>query len=151
MQTKVQEYLQAQREKKAEQERRVREKTLLKLGLWEPEYARSAADPDGEYPCKDEEGRRYRRVPIAVSDEEWAEIARYEEEGVLPGARRRNPVGRALWIAAMVLFIGGGTVGLLAAVDAGPLPVAVGIWVPAAVYGLVLLALSEIIRLLEKN
>lgn len=150
MQTKVEEYLKTQREKKAKQELLEREKTLLRLGLWEPEYPDSAAAPDGEYPCKDEEGRRYRRVPIAVSEEEWTEILRYEEEGLRPGSRRKNGVSRALWTAAMVFFIGGAVVGLLAAMDAGLLPVVVSIWGPAAVCGLVMLSLSEIIRLLDR-
>lgn len=149
MQIKVEEYLKGQQEKKAEQEARIREKTLLRLGLWEPEYAESAADPGEEYPCKDEDGCRYKKVPVTVSDEEWAEIVRYEEESVIPGAKRRNAVGRALWIAAMVFFIGGGILGLLA-IDSGFLPVVVSVWLPAAMYGLVMLALSEIIRLLDR-
>ena len=69
---------------------------------------------------------------------------------MIPSAQRKNRVAWVLWIAAMVLFIGGGIVGLLA-MSYGVIQAAVSIWLPGAMYGLVLLALSEIIRLMDKG
>lgn len=72
--------------------------------------------------------------------------------------KRENPVGRALRIVAMVLFIGGAVLGLamfwMTADYAGWLNAVIqmgAIWVNAAVYGGLLLGLSEIIRLLERR
>lgn len=76
MHAKVEEYLKSQREKAARKEAEEREKTLLRLGLWEPEYAPEDNPDSPRYPEKDGE-RRYRKVPVPVAEEEWAEIRRY--------------------------------------------------------------------------
>ena len=151
MHEKVAAYLEERRKKAAEQEAADREKRLIKLGLWEAEYAPEDQADSPAYPEKDEEGRRYQKVPIPVSEEEWAEIVRLDRDGVIPSAQRKNRVAWVLWIAAMVLFIGGGIVGLLLAMSYGVIQAAVSIWLPGAMYGFVLLALSEIIRLMDKG
>ncbi len=73
-------------------------------------------------------------------------------------AARENPISRLLRIVAMVLFIGGAVLGLamfwMTADYAGWLNAVIqmgAIWVNAAVYGGLLLGLSEIIRLLERR
>ena len=76
MHEKVAAYLKEQREKEAAAGSAARQETLLRLGLWEKEYA-----PEGEtnlalYKETDENGRSWRKVPIPVTDEEWAEIVR---------------------------------------------------------------------------
>ena len=71
---------------------------------------------------------------------------------------RENPISRVLRIVAMVLFMGGAVLGLamfwMSADYAGWLNAVIqmgAIWVNAAVYGGLLLGLSEIIRLLERR
>lgn len=73
-------------------------------------------------------------------------------------AARENLISRVLRIVAMVLFIGGAVLGLamfwMSADYAGWLNAVIqmgAIWVNAAVYGGLLLGLSEIIRLLERR
>lgn len=73
-------------------------------------------------------------------------------------AVRENLISRVLRIVAMVLFIGGAVLGLamfwMSADYAGWLNAVIqmgAIWVNAAVYGGLLLGLSEIIRLLERR
>ena len=74
MHEKVTAYLKEQREKEDAASSAARQETLLRLGLWEKEYA-----PEGEtnlaiYKETDENGRSWRKVPIPVTDEEWAQI-----------------------------------------------------------------------------
>ena len=80
-----------------------------------------------------------------------------EDEETTPAAGK-NLISRVLRIVAMVLFIGGAVLGLamfwMSADYAGWLNAVIqmgAIWVNAAVYGGLLLGLSEIIRLLERR
>ena len=80
-----------------------------------------------------------------------------EDEETTPAAGK-NLISRVLHIVAMVLFIGGAVLGLamfwMSADYAGWLNAVIqmgAIWVNAAVYGGLLLGLSEIIRLLERR
>lgn len=73
-------------------------------------------------------------------------------------ASGKNGVSRLLFIMAMVLFIGGAVLGLvmfwMSADYAGWLNAVIqmgAVWVNAAVFGGLLLGLSEIIRLLDRQ
>ena len=81
-----------------------------------------------------------------------------EEKEDLLAQLHENLISRVLRIVAMVLFIGGAVLGLamfwMSADYAGWLNAVIqmgAIWVNAAVYGGLLLGLSEIIRLLERR
>lgn len=173
MQEKVLAYLEEQRKKQEEKKtvaeqwaRQEQEEKLLKLGLWTPEYA-----PEGEetkeirnvYPLRDEEGRRYKKVVVPVTEEEWAAIqaaaaADSDVEKVKAfGERWRNPVSRILWRVALVFFVGGGILALLSMLLIGAMEgltsllSAIGIMVSAGMAGLALMAVAEIIQLLDKS
>ncbi|WP_295587436.1 hypothetical protein [uncultured Oscillibacter sp.] len=71
---------------------------------------------------------------------------------------KKNGVSRLLYIMALVLFIGGAVLGLavfwMTADYAGWLNAVIqmgAVWVNAAVFGGVLLGISEIIRLLDRH
>ncbi|MBQ8390330.1 MAG: hypothetical protein IJZ66_09340 [Oscillibacter sp.] len=50
-----------------------RREKLIRWGLWEKEYAPEGADLI-QYPCKDEDGRHWRKEAIEVTNEEWTLI-----------------------------------------------------------------------------
>ncbi|MBQ2997210.1 MAG: hypothetical protein IJE22_08285 [Oscillibacter sp.] len=50
-----------------------RREKLIRWGLWEKEYAPESADQI-QYPCKDEDGRHWRKKAIEVTEAEWALI-----------------------------------------------------------------------------
>lgn len=153
MQEKVEAYLERQREKELAR----RKKTLMKLGIcrriYMPEDARPTADMVREYPYEDE-GRRFRVEPVAVTDEEWAAIrsAKGEER------RRRNPVCRALWYLGIAVYALGLLLGLLAFYGmtvqgqyGTALLQMLGRWFFAGLLGTLVLGQSEIIRLLDRK
>lgn len=80
------------------------------------------------------------------------------EDEETPSAAGKNLISRVLRFLAMVLFIGGAVLGLavfwMTADYAGWLNAVIqmgAVWVNAAVFGGVLLGISEIIRLLDRH
>ena len=152
-------YLAEQREKRAAQAERARQAKLVELGLYSMEYLPEETETTTEllmeYPCRDEAGRRYKKVPLPVTEEEWAELCRYEPRARLAAARQTNPICRVLRLIAGIFYISGFVLGLLAAGYAATAGVnglfqMLSTWFSAAVSGTAFLALSEIIRLLDK-
>lgn len=92
MHEKVREYLEKERQGQSAADRREREETLLRLGLWEKEYAPEEVDDLSLYKETDDSGKLWRKVPIPVTDEEWAQIQHYA------GKKRVNKWSTALWI-----------------------------------------------------
>ena len=86
------------------------DETLIRLGLWEKEYA-SADDDTIQFPERDEDGRPWRKKAVCVTDEEWEHIQK--------AARRRNDnlfeellkVLAVLCCAAAVMQFFGGSLG----------------------------------------
>ena len=128
MHEKVAAYLKEQQEKEAAAGQAERRELLLRLGLWEKEYA-----PEGEtnlalYKETDENGRSWRKVPVPVTDEEWALIRRYD------GQKRFSKWGVALSVfgvgfyllAVHAFFNGGGLISLLIWAAGGTLLAATG-------------------------
>jgi len=157
MQEKVATYLEEQERKRLEKQQIAREKILMELGLQEKVY-QPEGEPDDyrKYPCMEPDGRRFRYVPVSVTEEEWEAIQRSRAEDDL-GKRWKNPVSKLLGTAARVFFIGGIVLGILMFLYvwiSGNLltgiMAAVDICAPAAMCWLVLLTLAEIIRLLDK-
>lgn len=86
-----------------------RDDTLLRLGLWEKEYA-----PDGgdevqnvtQFPQKDKDGRRWRKKAIEVTEEEWALIqsaAEKKKEGAIRTALKVTGVCCIVMIVLEIL------------------------------------------------
>lgn len=98
MHEKVREFLEKERQEQSAAERKEREEALLRLGLWEKEYEPEEGDGFSQYTETDENGRRWRKVPVPVTEEEWAEIRRYA------GRNRMNKWSLALWIFGGIFY-----------------------------------------------
>ena len=87
MHEKVAAYLAEQRRAAAAAEAQERERTLMDLDLYEAEYMPEGGEV-AEYPELDDTGRRWRKVAIPVTDEEWAQIQQYakKKDDTLVGA-----------------------------------------------------------------
>lgn len=128
MHEKVREYLEKERQGQSAADRREREETLLRLGLWEKEYAPEKADDLSLYKETDDSGKLWRKVPIPVTDEEWAQIQHYA------GKKRVNKWSTALWIfgglfyfvAVYAFFMDAGLLSMLVWAAGGTLFSAVG-------------------------
>lgn len=153
MHVRVKEYLekkeQEQEEKqklKEEERRRNQENHLFRLGIFEKVY--SEGDVSQEYPEYDHELKKaFMRVPIPVTDEEYAKICSYEEK---EECTRKYSIAQILTVIAWIIIIGGFLVGLGRANDTG-LPVSFFSSVIAAfLSGMSFLAFAEIIKLLQK-
>ncbi len=128
MHEKVAAYLKEQREREAAAGQAERQETLLRLGLWEKEYA-----PEGEtnlalYKETDENGRNWRKVPVPVTDEEWAQIRRYDgQKHFSKWGIALSAFGGAFYLLAVYAFLNGGGIGsLLIWAAGGTLLAAVG-------------------------
>lgn len=154
MHEKVAEYLARQRQK----ETAFREKKLVEMGLCQREYlpegTKQTQDVVLEYPYTEGE-RRYKVVAIPVTDEEWEEICAHTDRGPV---RRRNRVSQALWVFGILACIVGAGQGiwqfwyLRMRGDYGMALIQILIlWVSAGVQGTLLLGISEIIRLLDRQ
>ena len=128
MHEKVREYLEKERQGQSAADRREREETLLRLGLWEKEYAPEEAD---------DSGKLWRKVPIPVTDEEWAQIQHYA------GRNRMNKWSIALWIFSVIFY---GTAVYAFFVDAGLLSMLV--W---AAGGTLLSAVGKLFDMLDRR
>ena len=137
MHEKVREYLEKERQGQSAADRREREEILLRLGLWEKEYAPEEADDLSLYKETDDSGKLWRKVPIPVTDEEWAQIQHYA------GRNRMNKWSIALWIFSVIFY---GTAVYAFFMDAGLLSMLV--W---AAGGTLLSAVGKLIDTLDRH
>ena len=154
MHEKVAEYLTRQRQK----EQTVRQKKLVQMGLCEREYlpegTKQTQDVVQEYPYTEGE-RRYKLAAIPVTDEEWEEICAHANA---ESPRRRNPASRALWVFGFLAYALGAVQGIWQYRNLemyGDYVMALiqmlTLWISAGVQGTLLLGLSEVIRLLDRQ
>ena len=154
MYEKVAEYLEQQRQK----ELALRKKQLVEMGLCQREYlpegTRQTQDVVQEYPYTEGE-RRYKVAAIPVTDEEWAEICAHADT---KSGRRRNPVSRALWVFGILAYAVGIIQGIWQYQNfemygdyITALVQMLILWISAGIQGTLLLGLSEVIRLLDRQ
>lgn len=91
MHEKVREFLEKKRQGGEKSAAEAQAKTLIRLGLWEKEYAPEDRPDSPAYPERDGP-RRYRKVPVPVTEAEWAEIRKYA------GRSKANRLAAALQI-----------------------------------------------------
>ena len=154
MHEKVAEYLDRQRQK----ELALREKKLVEMGLCQREYlpegTKQTQDVVLEYPYTEGE-RRYKVAAIPVTDEEWEEICAHGDQGPV---RRRNRVSRALWVFGILAYVVGVIQGIWQyrnlEMYGDYIPALIQmlvLWISAGIQGTLLLGLSEVIRLLDRQ
>lgn len=139
--------LEAYLKNKWAEEQEERDLLLLKLGLYDKVYS-----PDNEpsaeyYDCEGEgeNARYFKRVPIEVTAEEYAEILKYNPKPVKP---YKNRVASLLTVFAWITYIGGFLIGIVSFFGDGSFVAGFVVWTYAFVGGSAALALSEVIRLL---
>lgn len=98
MHEKVREFLEQNRRGVEKAEAESREKAMIQLGLWEAEYAPEGSTDLLRYPERDGE-RPYRKVPVPVTEEEWAEIRRCAVQD------KANKVEIALRVLGVLCYI----------------------------------------------
>ena len=137
MHEKVRAFLEKAQQEQSAGERKERKEVLLRLGLWEREYEPEEGSGFSQYTETDENGRRWRKVPVPVTEEEWAEIRRYAERN------RINKWSIALWIFSVIFY---GTAVYAFLVDAGLLSMMV--W---AAGGTLLSAVGKLIDTMDRR
>ena len=152
MNEKVQKYLEEQKNKAKYDENNVRTKTLIEAGLYEKVYS-----PNNTYSDvynESEYGENnvliyFRKVPIEVTDEEFAEIKRYSE-----GEYDKNKIATLINIIAVfiiaVCFIAGIIVGNSVSRYEFDTLSALIYWIAGAIAGSMFFGFAEIINLLNK-
>ena len=126
---------------------------LLKLGLYEKEYV----DDDGftfglDYDS--EAGKYFKKVPIQISDEEYCQILKYEEQEKQQRNslyfEESNKISIIFKVIAWIVFVGGFIAGIVLGRDMyDDVSVLMLVyWVAAFVAGMTYYGIAEIIQLL---
>lgn len=163
MHAKVQVFLDSKKETEAEKYEKTKNETLLELGLYEKVYSDfdhySNSYPYVDWDDINKKDRYYKKVPIAVTDEEYKEIQKYtkKEETV-----DDNPVANVLTVIAWLIFLVGFLAGIILGTQEVPsgsyyrdtelefsFAVAFVYWGVAFISGTMFLGFAEIIKLLQ--
>lgn len=123
-----------------------RSKHLVELGLYEKVYSNSTTYSDEfPYPETDEKGaiiNYYKKLPIDITDEEYAEIKKYSHAY----SSGKNRIAVALTVIAWVIYIVGFVSGLI---NYGSPTDSLVYWCGALISGTTFLGFAEIIKLLN--
>lgn len=150
MHEKVREYIDRKENERLERKKESQRQHLIDLGLFETEYSKDEIRST-EYPCLDEKTYRYyKRIPLEVTDEEYAAICSYDkvDESVSPTG---NPIAKALKIVGWIIIIGGFIAGIVFANVYSEFNwgIAIAQWTQSIVSGLMFFGFAEIIKLLQ--
>ena len=168
MNEKVKDYLEQQEANQTAQHKREKEEILIKLGLVEKKFA-----PDDQ--IRDREGypyvellngvpRRYKNVPIEISDEDFEKVKECYERQFLSkkepprirshvssdGYEEKDPIAVALTVVASIIFI----IGFFAGIALGShssFVLTILYWVLSGITGLMFLGFARIIKLLNRQ
>lgn len=151
MRKDVEEYLSRSNQMRTEARRRERDAFLLEQGLCQIEFMEEGGDPS-DYP-EFEDGKQCRKTPLALTEEEYAAVRAAAE--ARPGREWPVwPVHKILFVLAMITWAGGFVLGLASQMMGGyggfSLVPAASMWFGFMAYGALLLAASEIVRLMKK-
>jgi uncharacterized integral membrane protein len=150
----VEEFLNKSRQERGETRREEQKAFLLELGLYRvipmPENGNLENYPDFD------NGKRCRKEPLEVTEEEYAALCDEVEKKtkkdwpVWPVYQLLFVLAIVVWVMGLLLgfSIGGQTIGEYTGFS---VMAAMSTWITFAVYGAVLLALSEFVRLMKKR
>ncbi len=133
-------------------------KALIDLGIYEKEFPPDPQNVDyNEYDCgfyDDATGtyKRYKRVPVEVSDEEYEEILKCSGADLAEENGGSNTIGSILQLFAWMVIIGGFIMGFANGFvyDEFIFGIAIIYWVCSFFAGFSLLAFAEILVILQK-
>ncbi|WP_312636938.1 hypothetical protein [Oscillibacter sp.] len=155
MKKEVEEFLNRSRQEREESGRKAQKSFLLELGLYRviPMPESGTAE---NYPDFDDSGERCRKEPLDVTDEEYAALC-HEVEKKTKKDWPVWPVYQLLFVLAIVVWVAGLVMGftiggqIMGEYTGFSVMAALSTWITFAVYGAVLLALSEFVRLMKKR
>lgn len=164
MRKEVEEFLKARESEKETAQSARRRAHLLELGLYRVELLADALKERGgeETAELDQEfqdfegGERCRKIPLDVTEEEYAAICEKAPEEPQKAGWPVLPVYQILFVLAMLVYAGGFILGISTGYSADYYYggfywlAAVSAWGSAAISGSLLLALSEHVRLMKK-
>ena len=146
----ISQYIEEMKEKDREVFEKKKADTLNELGLYEKEFP---ADPEnyevdeydsGFYDEETETYRRFKKVPIKVSDEDYEEILKYAD--IKEEDDDSNSISGALKFIAISTYILGGIAGLCC-IEFSFLATVL-VWLSSFVFGTIVLGFSEALKLL---
>lgn len=115
----VEDYLNKMAKKEAEDKRKEKNKLLLKLGLYEKKYSEnneySQDFRNREYDSSTGKYRYFKIQPAEVSDEEYAQILKYQEmeKNQEPAGDEKNGTATVFGVLAWIIFIVGFLAGIV--------------------------------------
>mgnify|MGYP000900823321 FL=1 len=160
MNQKVQEFINQQKIQLENNKNMEKAKVLNDLGLYDKEYSENSAwsekYPEYEYDQVTQQGKYFRKIPISVTDEEYAEILKYsnidntqiESDDVKTNS---NTIATIFSVIAVFIFILGLFLGIVLGDAIGykfSIGVALICWGSGFVGGMLMLGFAEIIKLL---
>ena len=160
MNQRVQEFIIQQKIQLENNKNMEKAKVLNDLGLYDKEYSENPAwseeYPDYEYDQETQQGKYFRKIPISVTDEEYAEILKYsnidntqiESDDVKTNS---NTIATLFSVIAVFIFILGLFLGIVLGDAIGykfSIGVALICWGSGFVGGMLMLGFAEIIKLL---
>lgn len=161
MNQRVQEFINQQKIQLENNKNMEKAKVLNDLGLYDKEYSENPAwseeYPDYEYDQVTQQGKYFRKIPISVTDEEYAEILKYinidntqiESDDVKTNS---NTIATIFSVIAVFIFILGLFLGIVLGDAIGykfSIGVALICWGSGFVGGMLMLGFAEIIKLLN--
>lgn len=161
MNQRLQEFINQQKIQLENNKNMEKAKVLNDLGLYDKEYSENPAwseeYPDYEYDQVTQQGKYFRKIPISVTDEEYAEILKYsnidntqiESDDVKTNS---NTIATIFSVIAVFIFILGLFLGIVLGDAIGykfSIGVALICWGSGFVGGMLMLGFAEIIKLLN--
>lgn len=147
----VRQYIENKKAEAREKYNKEKSKKLFELGIYEKEFP---ADPENFdyteynysfYDKSTQTYKRYKRVPIEVTDDEYEEILKHTDNGRY---NESNPVSKALCYIAVSIYVIGVIAGFFYIEYAFMMTLLV--WLASFVSGTTMLGFSEIVKLLHE-
>ena len=153
----VQEYLNRKRQEEENKEARKIVDFMFEEGLYTKEYHNGDSNTINKYPFLDKaENKRYRKVPISLTDEELKEINILMQEKEKKEAGRKNiaepddgnTVAAILRILGFIILCIGIVAGFIRLEESSD--IAMTCWVVGILSGALFIGFSEVIKLLQE-
>lgn len=164
MNQRVQEFINQQKIQDEYNKNMEKAKVLTDLGLYDKEYSENPAwsekYPEYEYDQVTQQGKYFRKIPISVTDEEYAEILKYASQNNISSINEndnKNKIASMFTGIAYAIFIVGAIFGFVMGYTKDILDdtysfsfaIAIAWWCVSFIGGMFMLGFAEIIKLLN--
>ena len=155
----VEKYLNYKAKEAADAQQEEKNALLIQLGLYEKEYSaddeESVEYPELEWDAENKNYKYYKKVAVAVSDDEYLEILKYQK-GHEEEEKKKNNIAIVFKVMAWLTFVAGFIAGIAlgqknvrAYYSEFSLATALIYWASGFAGGMTFLGLAEIIQLLQ--